>query len=152
MTKTALGLTAIMVAGLLFTGLSAPTPAHANDAGRIIAGIVVGALVYEMLDDDNYSSHHRYYGRDRGYYNGNSRHWDYRSSRRHSSRYYRPTQYRSSSRRAYNRGYNRGWNNGYNYGYNRGYDRGWDRGYRRGYDNGWDDRGDWDNWGYGSCW
>ena len=154
MTRTALGLTSILVAGLLFTGFAAPRPAHAGDLGRIIAGIAAGAIVYELLDNDDH--HPRYEYSSRGFYDGNTRSWDYGPSYRGgSSSYCPPSYHRPSSQSSYNRGYNRGYNQGYdrgwNNGYNWGYDRGYDRGYDNGYRDGWNDRGDYDRWRWGGC-
>ena len=77
MTRTTLGLTSVLVAGLLFTGLSAPRPAEASDVGRIIAGIAAGAIVYALLDDDDHQPRPGYYS-SRGYYDGNTRSWGLR--------------------------------------------------------------------------
>ncbi|MBM3471753.1 MAG: hypothetical protein FJX75_00605 [Armatimonadetes bacterium] len=41
--------------------------ARAGDAGAVLGGILAGAIVYEMLDDDNYCHSHYYY-HSPGYY------------------------------------------------------------------------------------
>jgi len=45
----------LMLIGVLALAmtLSLPRPAHAGDAGKIIAAVVAGAIVYELLDDDD---------------------------------------------------------------------------------------------------
>jgi len=150
MTRTTLGLTSILVAGLMFTGLAAPRPAEASDVGRIIAGIAAGAIVYGLLDNDGHSSRSGHSSR--GYYDGNSRSWDYGPSPRGGSSYYQPQQYhRPSSQSSYNRGYNQGYNQGYDRGLSNGYNWGYDRGYDRGYQQGWNDRGDYERRRYGGC-
>ena len=153
MTKTALGLTAVMVAGILTMGPAATKPAEANDTGRIIAGLAAGAIVYGLLDDDNHSSR-RHARHSSGYYNGNSRTWDGRSQRRPQPRHqtYRAPR-RESPRQTYNRGYDRGYDRGERNGYNRGWNNGASYGYSRGYDHGYSDGGGWMNWGYsgGGC-
>jgi len=156
MTKTALGLTAVMVTGLLITGPAAPKPAEANDTGRIIAGLAAGAIVYGLLGDNHRSgARHARTSRGAGYYNGNSRTWDSRPTQRRTQprrqTYQAPR--RENPRQTYNRGYDRGWNNGYSTGYNRGWNNGADYGYSRGYDHGYSDGGGWINWGYsgGGC-
>ena len=148
MTKTALGLTAVMVAGIMTMGPAATKPAEASDTGRIIAGLAAGAIVYGLLDSDNHKRHAR---RSQGYYNGNSRTWDHRPTQRRPQprrqTYQAPR--RENPRQTYNRGYDRG----YNTGYNRGWNNGADYGYSRGYDHGYSDGGGWSNWGYsgGGC-
>ena len=146
MTKTALGLTAVMVAGILTMGPAATKPAEANDTGRIIAGLAAGAIVYGLLGDNNRSNRHAR-SNQRGYYNGNSGTWDCRPPQRrpqprHQTR--RPPQRRESPRQTYNRGYDTGYNRGYSTGWNNGANYG----YSRGYDNGYSDGGGWNNWGY----
>ncbi len=155
--RTALGLTLVLVMSIVFTGVSAPKPAEANDTGKILAGLAAGALVYGLLDGSDNGRHgNQQYQRgrsrssNRGYYNGNSRTWDCRppAPRRQPSPQYRPPRRpQQSNRRSYERGYDNGWGNGYNTGRRTGYNQGYDRGYDRGYDNGWSDRG-WSGWCY----
>lgn len=154
MTKTALGLTAMMVAGIMTMGPAATKPAEASDTGRIIAGIAAGAIVYGLLDSDNHSSN-RHARHSSGYYNGNSRTWDHRPPQRRTQprhQTYRAPR-RESPRQTYNRGYDRGHRTGYNRGWNDGANYGYSRGYDRGYDHGYSDGGGWSNWGYsgGGC-
>ena len=43
--------------------------ARAGDAGAVLGGIIAGAIVYELLDDDNdYYGHSHYYYQSPGYY------------------------------------------------------------------------------------
>lgn len=45
-------------------------PVRADDTGALIGGIIAGALVYELLDDDDYCGprYYQYYYRAPGYY------------------------------------------------------------------------------------
>lgn len=165
MTRGMFGMLSIVVASVLVLGGVTPPPAQADDTGRIIAGIAVGALVYGLLDDEDQHRPTKYWdgGRgDRGFYNGNSGRWSERPRRSYRTprhRNYDPPRYRSA-RRYYERGYDDGWRDGYgvgfgdghDVGYSRGWDRGYDYGYDRGYDRGYDDGardwGCWGGWGY----
>ncbi len=142
MTKTALGLTAAMVAGILTMGPAATKPAEANDTGRIIAGLAAGAIVYGLLGDDHNSNRHARHSS--GYYNGNSRTWDCRPPQRRQPQSRHQTRRQAPRRESPQRTYNRGYDTGYNHGWNNGADYGYSRGYDRGYSDG----GGWNNWGY----
>jgi len=151
LSRSVIGTLVMVVALTLIFGGVAPQPAQANDTGRILAGIAAGAIVYGLLGDDDHGRDRcrGYSSGDRGFYNGNSRSWDYRPSPQHRGRDQGSRQYR----RGYNHGfddgrqvgYGQGWNNGYNYGYDRGYDHGYDNGYDRGRRSDW---GCWGGWGY----
>jgi len=132
-TRSALGTLAVMMAGMIALGLLAPQPAQANDAGRAIAGLIAGTLVYELLGDDN--PRHRqprdrvsyryeetkyrprsqgweYQQRRRGFWNGNRGRYDYRPTPPRP-RYDRRHEYRHGYRDGYNFGYGRGRTSGY---------------------------------------
>lgn len=99
---TGLGAGVVLVA--ITAGLFAPAPpARANDAGKIIAAIAAGALVYTLIDQ------------------AEERHC-YRPPRcapPPPAYYYRPR--RCGPRHAYNRGYRHGFHDGYRVGVHVGY-------------------------------
>jgi hypothetical protein len=108
------------IALLLVIGatLGVQRPARANDTGALIGGLIAGAIVYELLDDDD-----DYYGR--RYYDGYYYPRDY---------YRAPTYYRSYPRYYAPRGGVTVWyedcgrsRGGYyrDYGYGRSYGDGW---------------------------
>ena len=148
--------------------------AEANDTGKILAGLAVGAVVYGLLDQGSSSAHVQ--TASRGYYDGNRGSWttptpapSYRAPSRAPS--YRAPTYRAPSRaptyraptyrapsytpprttsrdyrRGYDHGHRDGYNRGYDHGHHTGYDRGYDHGFRDGYDYG--TRSPWGCWGY----
>ena len=90
--RSGLGMTAVALTGVIALGAFAPQPAQASDAGRAIAGIVAGALVYELLDNHQPSHRGQHYQADTKYRRGHG----------------------------YRHGYNNGWGDGYNTGYGDG--------------------------------
>lgn len=129
---------AFVVAATLGFGPVEPAPAEASDAGKILAGIAAGALVYGALDSADKARRapapRQYDSRDRrGYYDGNRSTYKY-DQRRPVSQFDRHQQARRQA--DFNRGYDRGYDHGHRVGYNRGYDRGYDHGWRDGYDYG----------------
>ncbi len=112
-----------LVLAALGAGLVAPmATAKASDAGKILAAIAAGALVYKLVDDygDRHDDHYA-----RGYH--------YRPD------YYRPSTSSSRDRRIYNKGYDDGFDDGYTYGWKDGRQVGQREGYRYGYDSGYGD-------------
>lgn len=129
-TRSALGMVAVTLAGVVALGAFAPQPAQASDAGRAIAGIIAGTLVYELLDDHQPSQRRNYYQADSKYrqgYESQSRGRAFWNGNRGSrGRYYSPPprpprqHRRSDYRQGYRHGYNDGWYNGYGTGYRDG--------------------------------
>ena len=129
--RSGLGMTAVALTGVIALGAFAPQPAQASDAGRAIAGIVAGALVYELLDNHQPSHRGQHYQADTKYRRGqesqNRRRGFWTGNRGDRGGYYRPPspprpQYhpRSNYRQGYRHGYNNGWGDGYNTGYGDG--------------------------------
>jgi len=145
--RSTLGMAAMTLAGVMVLGVFAPQPAQASDAGRAIAGIVAGALVYELLDDNDhrgnyYAADTKYrragpgyqsWDRGRAFWNGNRGGcWQPPSPPRHNPR----NDYRNGYRHGYSNGWNDGWRSGWNSGYNTGYN-----------DGRWGTWGGWGGWG-----
>jgi hypothetical protein len=118
---------ALVVLAGMGVGLVAPAgTARASDAGKVIAAIAAGALVYKLVDD--YEDRHEarsYYDRD-GY-----------GCHRGPEYYHRPSS--SRDRYIYNRGYEDGFDDGYRYGWRDGDRHGKEVGYRWGYGDGYGD-------------
>ena len=141
LTRSALLTLAFVVASTMGMGNVAVKPAEARDAGKILAGIAAGALVYGLLDQADRSS--RVEPQHRGYYDGNRGAW---TAPRKSAPVYRPAPRPSPTyQRGYDHGHRDGFNRGYDRGHYDGYDRGYDHGFRDGHDYG---RSPWGRWGF----
>lgn len=117
---TILGAGLVLVA--VAAGLVAPmATAQASDAGKVLAAIAAGALVYQLVDDYE------------------DRHCDRRTGYHYRPDYYRPCP-SGKDRRVYNVGYRDGFDDGYGYGWRDGRQVGQRQGYRTGYSDGRYDR------------
>ena len=121
MKESAYRVSALGLLTILAVTIGLPRVAHANDAEALLGGLIAGAIVYEMLDDDDgycYGPGYQYYYRSPGYYRPYYDPWRYRGGRTLYYRDYCPPPidywYRTTPRRGYTYGY---YDSGPNYGY-----------------------------------
>ncbi len=84
-TKRAIQMTLLVGAFAAALMVSAPRPAHASDAGKVIGAIAAGVILHELLDDDDGARRPCYrpaygppYGRAYGFYGKRAPYGTYR--------------------------------------------------------------------------